>query len=140
MTRESARVAHHHTPDSQPPSRYLIMHHFWEIHELVRILSKDLEERCGASASAIALACCSKRLADVVLDQLWEHLTGLVWLMRCLPRDTWESRNGEFVITTRSGPRASGAYWSTGLLTLPLHPGMDAILDLRSENTFSSCV
>ena len=84
------------------------MHRFWEINELVRELVVDLERRCKASASSIALACCSKQLGDVVLDYLWEDLTNLSWLMQCLPPDTWERRNGEFVSTTPSTPHESG--------------------------------
>ena len=73
------------------------MHRFWEIDEMVRMVASDLENHYEASASTLALACCSKRLSDIVLDILWEWLEGLSWLMRCLPRKTWETRNGNFV-------------------------------------------
>lgn len=74
-----------------------IMHRFWVIEEMVRLLASDLIKRCKASASAVALACCSKLLSDVVLDSVWEELRGLSRLMRCLPPGSWEIRDGEFV-------------------------------------------
>jgi len=61
---------------------------------MVRLLASDLKH-CEASASALALACCSKRLGDIVLDSLWEQVDGLVRLMRCLPPETWELREVE---------------------------------------------
>ena len=86
------------------------MHRFWGIDELVRVLVVDLQQRCEASASAIALACCSKRLEGVVLDCVWGQLTGLSLLMQCLPPGTWERRGGEFVSGARSRSRTSEAY------------------------------
>ena len=77
-----------------------IMHRFWQIDELVRMVASDLENRCGASTSVLALACCSKRLSDIVLDILWESLEGLGFLMECLPPETWEIDDGEFVRIT----------------------------------------
>ena len=96
------------------------MHRFWEIDEMVRLLATILEKQYAASASAVALACCSKRLEGIVLDSVWEELRGLGWLMRCLPQDTWKMHNGEFVSTTRSGPLSLGSHRSTGFPTLPL--------------------
>ena len=96
------------------------MHRFWEIDELVRTLATDLKQR-NASASAIALACCSERLGDIVLDPLWEQLDDLRRLMQCLPPDTWELREGTFVRTACSSPLALGAHWSIVFLTLPHH-------------------
>lgn len=58
-----------------------MMRRFWEIDEMVRLLSADLKKRCAASASTVALARCSRRLGDVVLDSLWEELRGLTRLM-----------------------------------------------------------
>ena len=75
------------------------MHQFWEIDELVRLVATALEKHYTASASAVALARCSKRLGDIVLDSLWEQLTGLGLLLKCLPSDTWEVRDDEFVST-----------------------------------------
>ena len=86
------------------------MHQFWKIDEMVRLLASDLKKRCKASASVLALACCSKRLSDVVLDALWEELNGLIWLMMCLPPETWEIRNGEFVRTTWVHPHFRGTH------------------------------
>jgi len=109
------------------------MHHFWEIDELVRGLAADLKRR-NAFASAIALACCSKRLGDNVLDSVWEQLNGLGQLMRCLPPDTWELRDqtGVFVSTARPIPiLALGAHWSIVFLALSHNQGMDPILNLR---------
>ena len=79
------------------------MHQFWRIDELVRVVASDLEKRCGASASALALACCSKQLSDIVLDSIWEALEGLGRLMRCLPQESWEIRDDEFVRSSRAG-------------------------------------
>jgi len=123
---QSARVDDRSgTPGYRSPSisprRLTIMHRFWETDDMVRLLTTDLEERCAASASAVALACCSKRLSDIVLDTLWEQLRGLCQLMRCFPPDAWEICNGKFVRTTCSIPLALEAHWSIGLLTLPLH-------------------
>jgi len=75
------------------------MHQFWEIDEMVCLLASDLEKRCKASASAVALACCSKRLSDIVLGCIWEELVGLERLVSCLPPDTWEIRDCELVRT-----------------------------------------
>ena len=72
-----------------------IMHRFWEIDEMVRLLATILKNQYAASASAVALACCSKRLEGIVLDSVWEELRGLGWLMRCLPQDTWKMHNGD---------------------------------------------
>ena len=76
------------------------MHRFWEIDEMVYLLASDLKKRCKAPASAVALACCSKRLSDIVLGPLWEELLGLERLVRCLPPDTWEILDHEIVRTT----------------------------------------
>jgi len=131
----SSRVDGAYTHDHHPPPPRHIMHRFWEIDGLVRIVATDLEERCMASASAVALACCSKRLADIVLDPLWEQLDSLSQSMKCLPQDTWEIRDWSFVSTTRPSPFDLGAHWSIGFLALPHHRGMDQILDLCSEGT-----
>lgn len=82
---------------SPPNPHLLFMHRFWQIDELVRLVASELEKGCGASASAVALACCSKRLSDSVLDPLWEELIGLSRLVKCLPPDTWETRDGKLV-------------------------------------------
>ena len=76
---------------------------------MVRLLATDLEKQC--EASAVALACCSKRLADIALDSVWEEVRGLRRLMRCLPPDTWEIRRREFVRTSRYGLLA---WWLNG--------------------------
>jgi len=76
------------------------MHRFWEIDELVRMLASDLKDRCDASASALALACCSKRLNDIVLDSLWEHLGDLYRLLSCLPPESWELTGDEEFVRT----------------------------------------
>ena len=86
------------------------MHWFWEIDEMVCLLVTILKIRHRALASAIALACCSKRLADTVLEPLWEEIRGLHWLMRCLPPDTWEMRDREFVSSTCPVSITSRAY------------------------------
>ena len=86
------------------------MHRFWEIDEMVRLVALILEQY-EASASTVALACCSRRLEDIVLDTLWERLTGLSWLMQCLPTDAWEIHDHEFVSTTCSSQLA---LWLTG--------------------------
>ena len=99
---------------------------------MVRLLAKDLEKRCGASASAVALACCSRQLADIVLDSVWEEVRGLVRLMQCLSPDTWEIRDCEFVSIARPGPLVLVAYWSIDFHTPPLYQGMDPILELCS--------
>ena len=104
---------------SLSPQHPLIMHRFWEIDEMLRLLAMYLDKQHGASASAVALACCSKRLGDVVLDSLWEELRCLSQLMQCLPPDTWEIYDGEFVSTARSDTLALGAYLSTDLHALP---------------------
>ena len=109
------------------------MHRFWEIEEMVRLLASDLEKRCEAPSSAIALACCSKRLSGIVLDSLWEVLPdGLRSLMECLPPETWEIRNDEFVRTTLVRSHFRGLTQSTGLLTLPLYRGVGPVLELCS--------
>jgi len=115
------------------------MHRFWEIDELVRTLATDLKWR-NTYGSAIALACCSKRLGDIVLDSLWEHLNLLGRLMRCLPPETWEIRDQTFVSTADFGPFVLGAYWSIVFFALPHHQGMDPILNLFPEGTRARCV
>lgn len=85
------------------------MHRFWEIDELVRTLATELKWR-ATFPSAIALACCSKRLGDIVLDPLWEKLDGLCRLMRCLPPDTWELRDRTLVSTQYFGLPVFGAH------------------------------
>jgi len=87
----------------------IIMHRFWKINEMVRFLAADLKGDYTTSTSAVTLACCSKRLEDIVLDSLWEHLADLRRLMRCLPPDTWEIHNGEFVRTTHPSPPTLGS-------------------------------
>ena len=65
---------------------------------MVRLLALDLKKRCKASASTLALACCSKKLSGVILDSLWEEFSNhLIWLLRCLPPETWEIHDDEFV-------------------------------------------
>ena len=96
------------------------MHQFWEIYEMVRLLATILEKQCKASGSAVALACCSKRLGDIVLDSVWEELGDLGRLMRCLPPDTWEMRHGKFVSTTCSSLLALRAYLSSFSYVAPL--------------------
>ena len=86
------------------------MHRFWEIDEMVRPVAAHLGRQHGASASAVALACCSNRLADIVLDSLWEELRCLSRLMQYLPSDTWEIDNHEFVSTARLRSPTLGAY------------------------------
>ena len=89
-----------------------IMHRFWEIDEMVRLLATILKNQYTASASAVALACCSKRLEVIVLDPVWEELRGLDFLMRCLPPDTWKMQDREFVSTACSGPLV---FWGLAL-------------------------
>ena len=96
-----------------------IMHRFWEINEMVRLLATILNKQYDASASAVALACCSKRLEDIVLDSVWEKLIGLEHLMRCLPTDTWEIHDDEFVSTTCSSPLALGLTGQQTFLRCP---------------------
>lgn len=109
------------------------MHRLWEIEEMVRLLATHLEKQHGASASAVALACCSKRLTDAVLDSVWEELRGLDLLMKCFPPETWEiDPGGEFVSTSCYSPLALVAYLSTGFHTSPLQQGMGPILELCS--------
>ena len=84
------------------------MHRFWEIDEMVRLLATILEQQYEAFASAVALACCSRGLEDIVLDTLWEKLIGLNWLMQCLPADTWEIHDHEFVSAACSSQLALG--------------------------------
>ena len=111
-----------------------IMHRFWEIEEMVRLLASDLGIRCKASASAVALACCSKRLSDIVLDPLWEEIEGLSRLTRCLPPQTWEVRSDEFVRTFVQ-LTSGGLISLTGILALPLRPRMGPIFELRSQDS-----
>ena len=86
---------------------------------MVRLLATDLKKRHGASASAVALACCSRRLADIALDSLWEELNSLSRLMQCLPPDTWKMYDDEFVSTTLSSPLALGTDQSQYFLRFP---------------------
>ena len=95
------------------------MHRFWEINEMVRLLATILNKQYEASASAVALACCSKRLEDIVLDSVWEKLIGLEHLMRCLPTDTWEIHDDEFGSTTCSSPLALGLTGQQTFLRCP---------------------
>lgn len=97
------------------------MHQFWETDKMIRLVTSDLKGRCRALASVVALACCSKRLSDIALDAVWEELEDQGQLMTCLPSDTWEIRNDEFVRTTWVYYHFRGAHKSTGFLTLSLH-------------------
>jgi len=97
------------------------MHRFWQIDEMIRVVASDLNERCWAYGPALALACCSKQLSDIVLDSLWEELICLRYPMRCLPQESWEIRENEFVRTACSSSFAGGHLKPAGLLTLPLH-------------------
>jgi hypothetical protein len=99
---------------------------------MVRLVATALEKHYTASASAVALARCSKRLGDIVLDSLWEQRTGLGVLLKCLPSDTWEVRDDEFVSTPCSGSLDLRAYRSIGFPALPLRPGMDPVHELCS--------
>ena len=69
------------------------MHRLWEINEIVRLVLTNV----GKGSSALALACCTKSLTDIVLDFLWEHVEDPIHLMKCLPPDSWEMCNYEFV-------------------------------------------
>ena len=74
--------------------------------------------------SVAALACSSKLLVEAALDPLWERLEkGPRPLMRCLPQDTWEIRDSEFVSTTCCNPQ---------LLGLPLDRFSYAVLRRRN--------
>ena len=97
LTIEAVRLCYQSL--SPPVHLPATMHRFWEIEEMVRLVASDLEERCNASATVLALACCSKRLSDIVLDSLWEEPDDLTRLMRCLPPETWEIHDEEFVRT-----------------------------------------
>ncbi|KAF9646237.1 hypothetical protein BDM02DRAFT_276133 [Thelephora ganbajun] len=82
------------------------MHRFWEIDEMVRLLVTNLPvtnfgkrkrfRRLRTSATAVALACCSKQLSAIVLDSLWEDVFDLNQLLKCFPPNSWEMRDGEF--------------------------------------------
>ena len=76
------------------------MHRVWEIDEIVRLIVSHLKRH---KQGAVALACCSRSLSDIVLDSLWEHLVGLSRLLKCLPRDTWTTRDFDFVRIIFSG-------------------------------------
>ena len=73
-----------------------LMHQLWEIDEIVRAIVA----RLGRQKGAVALACSSKSLSDIVLDSLWERLMGLSRLLKCLPPDSWDLRDFDFVRAT----------------------------------------
>ena len=87
-------IANHHGHLDPPP----ITHRLWGIDEVVRLIVTDLKR--GDNASAVALACCSRLLSDIVLDVLWQYLEDLCQLLMCLPPDTWEVHEDEFVSAT----------------------------------------
>ena len=115
------------------------MHQFWQIDELVRMLASNLKKRCGASASALALACCSKQLSDIVLDSLWEELEGLGRLMKCLPSETWEIRDDGFVRMTWVYSHLSGSSLVNrfSYVVPPLRNGSDSRVILVGSTGFT---
>jgi len=98
------------------------MHRFWEVDEMIRLLATHLVALDKPSVAA--LACSSKLLEEAALDPLWERLDkGPRPLMRCLPQDTWEIRDSEFVSISCCKPQ---------LLSLPLDRFFCVVLQRRN--------
>ncbi|KAF9786379.1 hypothetical protein BJ322DRAFT_1059294 [Thelephora terrestris] len=71
------------------------MHPCLSVDEIIRLLACELVAS-KAKATAVSLACCSKRLEGAVLDVLWETQDRLTPLLKCLPQEVWGEENGKF--------------------------------------------
>lgn len=69
-------------------------HRCWALDEIVRAIAANLVTN-WATASAVALACCSKSFEEPALGEIWRRLTfldGLDPLIKCFPPEVWEIR------------------------------------------------
>ena len=64
------------------------MHHWLCVHEIVRLIARELVASQG-EATSVALASCCKSLEDPVLDVLWQTQERLLPLLKSLPGDVW---------------------------------------------------
>ena len=72
------------------------MHPCLNLDKILRLLASKLVAS-EAKKTAVSLACCCKNFEDPVLDVLWEVQDGLTPLLKCLPQEVWEERDGRFV-------------------------------------------
>lgn len=72
------------------------MHPCLNVDEILRITAKELVAS-RVKGTAVALACCRRSFEDPVLDALWETQDRLLPLLKSLPRDAWEIKDGRFV-------------------------------------------
>ena len=69
------------------------MHDYLGEDDILRLLARELVAS-GAKATAVSLACCCKIFEDPALDELWETQYQLFPLLKSLPGDIWEEKDG----------------------------------------------
>lgn len=78
------------------------MHRCFSIDEIIRLVACEIIESENG-ATAVSLACCCKGFEGPVLDVLWTTQDKLVPLLKCLPQDSWEESDENFVSRLYNG-------------------------------------
>lgn len=81
---------------TQTPLPPTVMHHMFELDEILRLITVHLAEI--SPKGALSLACCCKSFSTPVLDTMWgEEQKDLTTLLKTFPRSVWEVKAKIFV-------------------------------------------